>query len=593
MSIISKFPGGGGTGIQGIIENYYVYAGSNVSAGDLVEYINGIASQTTETSVDTQLSSIEKTGSAISAIKLDDSRIFIAHSYGKNYHLYGMIVSINGDIITTGTDTELVTRTYAGTTISTELLSDGRIFIAHSRDGDENYHYLYGIIVTINGTAITHGADIALSYNTATGNSISTQLLPNGNIFIAHSLNTNSGGYYLYGMIVTINGDIITTGTDTKIVDVTYTSNVISTELLSSGNIFIAHSRGTGYDLYGIVVTVSETNVIVNGSDTVLSTIDYTGWDISTEILSNDNILVTHSSGRDSIGLDLNINGIIVVVNGTNITKGTDTVLKTATGYVSRSISSQLLQNGNVFIACPVFNNKTQYLLGMIAIINNTSIVVGTDVILITNIWDTVPVSTELLSDGRIFISHGYSNKYYLSAQIFWIDEENNVPTNQIKVQTYEQQVRPATSSKFDGVAKTSGVGGTSTAHNQQVSIYTKPKRQNYKLKFTASGDISSIENCVVTSSLGINGDYNTTQVSLSFTEGKNEIDIPEGSIVTVQNSLFVPSEFILNPSSSYYYRIPRNLPIKRIDATNYTYEFIMPSENVEWHCFKSSGGIS
>ena len=184
MSIISKFPGGGGTGIKGIIENYYVYAGSNVSAGDLVEYINGIASQTTETSVDTQLSSIEKTGSAISAIKLDDNRIFIAHSYGKNYHLYGMIVSINGDIITTGTDTELVTPTHAGTTISTELLSDGRIFIAHSRDGDENYHYLYGIIVTINGTAITHGADIALSYNTATGNSISTQLLPNGNIFI-------------------------------------------------------------------------------------------------------------------------------------------------------------------------------------------------------------------------------------------------------------------------------------------------------------------------------------------------------------------------------------------------------------------------
>ena len=76
MSIISKFPGGGGTGIKGIIEKYYVYAGSNVSAGDLVEYINGIASQTTETSVDTQLSSMQNSGNVISAVKLDDNRIF-------------------------------------------------------------------------------------------------------------------------------------------------------------------------------------------------------------------------------------------------------------------------------------------------------------------------------------------------------------------------------------------------------------------------------------------------------------------------------------------------------------------------------------
>ena len=44
---------------------------------------------------------------------------------------------------------------------------------------------------------------------------------------------------------------------------------------------------------------------------------------------------------------------------------------------------------------------------------------------------------------------------------------------NGVAGQTTETQVRPTTSSKFDGVAKTSGVGGTSTAHNQQVSIYT------------------------------------------------------------------------------------------------------------------------
>ena len=36
----------GGMSINGIIKDYYAYAGENISAGDLVEYVNGIASKT-------------------------------------------------------------------------------------------------------------------------------------------------------------------------------------------------------------------------------------------------------------------------------------------------------------------------------------------------------------------------------------------------------------------------------------------------------------------------------------------------------------------------------------------------------------------
>lgn len=37
---------------------------------------------------------------------------------------------------------------------------------------------------------------------------------------------------------------------------------------------------------------------------------------------------------------------------------------------------------------------------------------------------------------------------------------------------TYETQVRKAITAQCDGVAKTSGIGGDETSHNQQVQIY-------------------------------------------------------------------------------------------------------------------------
>ena len=582
MSIISKFPGGGGTGIQGIIENYYVYAGSNVSAGDLVEYINGIASQTTETSVDTQLSSMQNSGNVISAVKLDGSRIFIAHMYSPNYSLYGMIVTINDTNITYGADTRLSDTTRSGSAISAIKLDDNRIFIAHSYGN--NYH-LYGMIVSISGSTITTGDDTELTINTTIDRPgrISAQLLHGGDVFVSYPYGARN---YLYGMIVSISGTSVTAGTEVSLSTDPMSGEVISTQLLSNGNIFIAHSY-SNYQLYGMIVAIIGSTIRV-GKKEQLSNITNSGKSISTKLLRDNVIFIAHSYDTYYY-----LYGMIVKIDGTSIINGTDTILSSIKRSLFK-ISTELLPNGNIFLTyCNNATGTNDELYGMIVIINNAIITAGIETQLSNVSFSGTETSILSITNELTFVVHSYSGYYNLYAQIFETSKENNIPTSNIDYTVSEQQVRPTTSSKFDGVAKTSGVGGTSTAHNQQISIYTKPKRQNYKLKFTASGDIFSIENAVVTSSLGINGDYNTTQVSLSFNEGKNEIDIPEGSIVTVQNSLFVPSEFILNPSSSYYYRIPRNLPIKRIDATNYTYEFIMPSEYVEWHCFKSSGGLS
>ena len=454
-----------GIDINGIIKNYYVYAGSNVSAGDLVEYINGVAGQTTETSTDTQLSTDSYSGYKISAVKLDDNRIFIAHSRGGDYSLYGIVVTINGATITAGTDTKIDSSyKYTGYVISTQLLSDGNVFIANSRGGS---YYLDCNLVSINGTTITYLKGKQLSTTSNTGSAISTQLLPNGKVFIAHS---RDGIYYLYGMIVTINGTSITHGTDTQLSTTTYAGAGISTQLLSNGNIFIAHSYDENYKLYGMVVTINGTSITA-GTDTQLSNTTGKIMRISAQLLLNGNIFIAWGRVSDYAIFY----GTVATINGTSITAGTDTSISgTVDIAITADNSTQLLPNGNVLV---VFGAGSGYLCGIIAMISGTVITwntvtrLNTDVIAYSGY---LTVSTQLLSNGNIFVAHLHTGgEYYLYSQIFGIDEENNVPTNQIKVPTYETQVRKTTTSKFDGIAKTSGVGGTSTAHNQQVSIYT------------------------------------------------------------------------------------------------------------------------
>ena len=449
-----------GININGIIKDYYAYAGENISAGDLVEYINGIASTTTGTSVDTQLSSTDYTGDVISAVQLDNSRIFIAHSYSADYYLYGIVVTINGTAITAGTDTQLST-TYTARAISTQLLSNGNIFIAHD-SGYSNY-YLYGMIVSINGNTISAGADNKLNANTSlTGATISTQLLPNGNIFIAHSFTR----YRLYGMIASINGNSISTGADTRLSGTNISGSIISTQLLSNGNIFIAHSYDSNYYLYGIVCIINGTTITTGNDMGIEKTTPHSGSkDISTVVLPNNNVFIAHrSTGQAYLyGIVCTIDGSLIFVNGT------DTIINDSETNTGFKISAVALDNTRVLITHSY--SSSYYLYGVVVTINDITITTGTDTQLNVETYSGPKISSLLLQNGTIFTSHSYSSNYHLYAQIFGITD--NIPTNNIVIPTYETQVRKTTTSQFDGVAKTSGIGGDETGHEDLVSIYT------------------------------------------------------------------------------------------------------------------------
>lgn len=450
----------GGIKLNDVIEEFkYVAAGKKVNAGDLVNYINGVASKIDYgESVDTQLSNTADTAGKMSVVALDDSRVFVAYYYGSDKYLYGMVVTINGASISAGIETQLSTTQNTGSEISTCLLPNGNVFIAHS------YYptHLYGMVIIIDGTTITVGTDTALNANNGMGLEISTCLLPNGNVFIAHGYGTYR---YLYGMVVTVDGTTLTKGTDTLIVSNDYYPGYcISACLLHDGNVFIAHGHGgtSNLKLYGIVCTISG-KTITKGTDTVIIDANYSGEDIAACTLTNGNVFIAHNIGGNN-----NLGGIVCKISGTTITAGSNTTIST-TKYTGQGLSVVPLPNQKVFIAYRR-NNSPTYLNGVVCSISDTTITKGTEKNLNTSDFTGGTPKAVLLPNGIIFISHMYSTSSFLYAQIFSIDE-SDVPTNQIVATETEQQVTPATEPPFNAIALSSGVGGTDTEHNEQVKI--------------------------------------------------------------------------------------------------------------------------
>ncbi len=258
---------GGSSKINGIIEEYIVNSGGNISAGDFVKYI-GIKSGT-----DTQLSSINYSGNSMSAVLIDDDKVFVAHAgqpSSHTYNLYGIVCTISGTTITAGTDTLLCTGMQSfNTDISVLLLENNKVFIAHS---NEYFNCLYGIVCTISETTITAGTDTQLSSIDDSGSLISAVLIDNNKVLVAHNNTKNNA--CLHGIICTISETTITAGTDTQLSTNNFTSssdyNAISAVLIDDNKVFIAHAGKSNNNLYGIICTISGTTITA-GTDTQLN----------------------------------------------------------------------------------------------------------------------------------------------------------------------------------------------------------------------------------------------------------------------------------------------------------------------------------
>lgn len=192
-----------GIAINGLIEEYEIAAGENISAGDFVSWLSGDA----EIGADTQLSTSNYSGLTISAVALSDNKVFIAYATDDdNVGLSGVVCTISGITFTPGMGTVLSTAAYSGGVISTVVLSKNRVFIAHSENLMNGY--LWFMTVEISGLSITVISDILIGDTTRTemSDTISAILLSNDSVFVAHCYTSNK---HLYGIVASFASGII------------------------------------------------------------------------------------------------------------------------------------------------------------------------------------------------------------------------------------------------------------------------------------------------------------------------------------------------------------------------------------------------
>lgn len=462
--------GGVGLDINGLITDYYVYAGSKVSAGDFVEFINGIADERTETSVDTVISSKQYAGWDIKSCKLTANKVFIVFSDGgdgsSDSYMFGIVCTIEGGTIICGAETQLSANSASGGNFAVEALSENKVFIVYRYDMTNRY--LYGMVCTISGTTITAGADTSIVSTSYAGQyELTLTLVGQNKVLVTHGYNTSNR--YLYGVVCTISGTTITKGTDTAICTSAVHSAISqSVTLLTSGKVFISHPRDkSSYYLNGLVCTISGTTITA-GATKQISTAVYTGRCSSAVALSEDKVFIAHTYTDNFY-----FYGVVCTISGTDITVGTDTMIREET-YASRQTSTVLLSNGDVLTVHSLGTGYSLY--GIISRISGTTITNFSDTRMVNTIYSGFAISTILLESDKVFVAHCYNSNYNLHGQIWDVDETNNIPINQVTDIEYETQVRKTTKVPCAGVAKTSGTGGDVTSHNQKIQIYCHPE---------------------------------------------------------------------------------------------------------------------
>lgn len=419
--------GGGSLDINGIIEE--AKAQGVVNAGDFVRFLTDYSES--NKSSNTAINTTSGTDKAMSAVALDKNRVFIAYFHPVG--VSGIVCTIQGSTIAVGTHTILYSGSNMGLTVSAVVLNASKVFVAYSYGSSCK---LYAIICTIQGSIITVGTNTQLSSIQNSGKAISVAKLDEGKVFIAHSYESS---YYLYAMACTINGTTITKRTDTKLCsDARNSGSEISVAVLDSSKVFIAFSHYVNSMLlYSIVCTINGTTITKGTANGINITIPPDLF-VSAVALSSNKVFVAFSYNNS-----YSLGGVICIVNGTTITGGTVYALNSATN-TGKVISAIALNENTVNI---LHSDSNNYLYSMLCGISGTNVTKKNDSLVSNATNAGTEISAVALSENNIFIGHSSGTNNCLHGML---------------VGYLENLVKTITSSteQIDGIAITDGQAG-------------------------------------------------------------------------------------------------------------------------------------
>ena len=411
---IGKVNVGGGLNIKGIIEEYKVSSGGNISVGDFVNTINGIGTSYALIAADLIYEVV--------AVALDDSRVFIAWTYNSTKYLKGIVCTITDKKITTGSG--LVIKNATVESLSVTKLTNNKVYIMYVAS-EKNV----ARVLNLNGNDIISLGNETTIDDTKALETFSLALDVSRVLVLARYSNGK-----IQSRVCVVSGNSITPH-DIKLLAVIATSDLsvkrLSATLLGTNRVYIAYDNQI--NIMGMLLTI--TNYVINtpvsvtlttGFFTNISTVKLTDSKVATTAISNETLYIIIS--------DIDSEGYIT----SKVTK-LDTPVKD-TSFVLLDASKILV----VFA-------KSNSLNGMLVVVNtDNSIEILDKVVIKSGIMDTITAVTPSLD--VIHISYRYMiGSSQLSACIVCKMTDNTIGLLVKKATTKDE---------INGVAKQSGTSG-------------------------------------------------------------------------------------------------------------------------------------
>ena len=426
---------GGGMKIDGIIADYYAYAGQNISAGDFVEFINGIANSDVKSGAE----NIFQTGLVVNtrAELIDSNKVFIAYHERDNDMFYSFVATISGMTVTLGTKYTL--NGYGANAININKLSSTKVVLTF-----DSGNYVYAVVATISGTTITFGTTTSCGTGYKTTD-MKSCLIDTNKVLIAFKDITSN---YNYGRAIcaTISDSTVIFGSSTMYIFNKASTDLISLLCIEKDKIIIGYTD-IGNSNYGAVIigTVSGTSITFGSEYVFNSAATYL---ITMGLVSDNKVIIAFQDrGRSNYGI-----AIVATISGTSALFGSEYVFRRNSAYI--------------YDICSIFENVALIAHGQTNGLITKANVLG-DIIAFGEEYSFREIATYDISLCSMFGSHLLA--CYTSASDTATRDGGACV---VKFGEYETQVRKATLSTFNGVAKTSGTGGTDTTHGGILSVY-------------------------------------------------------------------------------------------------------------------------
>ncbi len=272
-----RLASGGGLRIKGLIEEYKVAAGENISAGNFVSFVNDNFGEIKQLS--------GSTAGIIKAIQISENKVLVAYDYNSPGKV--VVISVNHKDITFNTPLIIGTSGYNMRSSNMIKLSNNKVLILHTGD---NYRLMSRILQINTDNTITILKSVQLIDDAYSGEWISSVLISENKIFVTHGRLATS---YIQASIITVDDNSISISNTTQISTIKIGNSIISLKMGNNKIITVRNVNNSNY-LYAIICTINENGTITLNKEVQLKNISCSNLNVNN--LGNADIIIGYNN---------------------------------------------------------------------------------------------------------------------------------------------------------------------------------------------------------------------------------------------------------------------------------------------------------